>query len=96
MEKNVAHSKSVLIWDKQKKEERYQVITSVDEEFDMMKFAEYKGIPSDQVAFADLDNREDLTNDFPDMNVQQIGLWNIFYDKTAKTYIDAFNLQLAA
>ena len=44
-------------------------------------FAEFKKIPADQFAYADLDFTDDLKRDFPGMKPGDIGLFNIFSDK---------------
>lgn len=78
-----------MIWNKANKEERYQVISLASaEEFDPIKFAQFKNIPSDQVAIADIDNSKDLEADFPDMKVDDIGLFNIFRDPKIQTFVD--------
>lgn len=88
-ERNINYSKATMIWNKANKEERYQVISLASaEEFDPIKFAQFKNIPSDQVAIADIDNSKDLEADFPDMKVDDIGLFNIFRDPKIQTFVD--------
>lgn len=57
-----------MIWNKKDLDQRYQVITFIDDpDFDAKLFAAYKKIPEDQFAYADLDFTDDLKRDFPNV-----------------------------
>lgn len=85
---NITMTRSYLIWNKSRKSKKYQFITNYVKELDIEKFSEYMKIPLKKVAWADLDNTEALSKDFPDMKVEHIGLHNLIEDKNLITVID--------
>ena len=43
----------------------------------------------------DLDNPDDLKRDFPDIDIEEVGLFSLFnFEKSCCTYIDAVGLRL--
>ena len=58
-----------MIWNKSDVSERYQIMNLEGDNrvFDFNKFADFVGIPRDQVAYATPEYTEELERDFPQM-----------------------------